>query len=339
MKHRIYISPANHYKRYAINGYTEKQQMDLLAPMLKAELDQYEDVEVCITTVYNSDRQYTGRPQDANKWGATHYIALHTNASGMSSTNGPATGACGFYHPDIPESKALAISVVKKLNAICPIKSNRASQPAIYPWSRTGFNLGELREPAKFGMCPLLIEHEFHDRTDGARWIINNLESIARADAEAIAEVLKLKKKIQLGDVNADGKVDTLDASTVLKYDAGLTDLTEDQKKSADVNQDGDVDTLDASMILKHDAGMIDIEEKKETIPEVVTPTVTIGSTVKIKSDVTTYGAKNKNKKIPKYIKERKHTVYNIEDGQVLIGKDDIYIGWVNLSDVEVIPQ
>ncbi len=59
------------------------------------------------------------------------------------------------------------------------------------------------------------------------------------------------------GDVNEDGKVNNLDAATVLKYDAGIIDLSLDQKDLADVNGDAKVNNLDASMILKYDAGII----------------------------------------------------------------------------------
>lgn len=59
------------------------------------------------------------------------------------------------------------------------------------------------------------------------------------------------------GDVNEDGKIDSLDASMVLtEYAAVATQqpstLTENQKKAADVNEDGKVDALDASKILEY---------------------------------------------------------------------------------------
>ncbi len=60
------------------------------------------------------------------------------------------------------------------------------------------------------------------------------------------------------GDANLDGKVNNLDATTVLKYDAGIIDLNSYQKDVADVNGDVKVNNLDASMILKYDAGIID---------------------------------------------------------------------------------
>ncbi len=61
-----------------------------------------------------------------------------------------------------------------------------------------------------------------------------------------------------LGDVNADDIIDNLDAVKVLKYDAGIVDLTEIEALAGDVNEDGIVDNLDAAKILKYDAGLID---------------------------------------------------------------------------------
>ncbi len=60
-----------------------------------------------------------------------------------------------------------------------------------------------------------------------------------------------------LGDVNRDGEVTYLDAMMVLRYDAMLIDLEEDQKLAGDVNGDGEVSSLDAIKILRMDAGLI----------------------------------------------------------------------------------
>ncbi len=248
-EYKIYISPANHYKQYAIPGYNEKQQMDLLAPKLVEALKKYEGVTPIPATVFALSRDYQGRPEEAQKMGCDIYIALHSNAGGGK-------GACLFYHPKYELSKKLALSIVKELNAICPIKSNRAVQPAIYPWSRTEWNFGELREPAGYGMAPVIIEHEFHDTVEGAQWIIDNLDAIAEADARAIAAALGLKLKEALGDINGDGEANSLDAAQILKHDAGLAKLTEEQLAVADVNGDGAVNSLDAAQILKHDAGL-----------------------------------------------------------------------------------
>lgn len=190
---KIYLSPANHYKPYA-TGETEREQMEKLAVLLKAELEKYAKVEVVIAQIHASTQQYDGRPEEACRQQANLYVALHTNASGASPVGGRATGACGFYHPSSRASKQIAESVVRELNAICPIKSNRAAQPAIYPWTPTYNNFGELREPMRLNIVPVLIEHEFHDNADGAEWIVNHLPQIAQADARGIAKALNLRK-------------------------------------------------------------------------------------------------------------------------------------------------
>ncbi len=80
-----------------------------------------------------------------------------------------------------------------------------------------------------------------------------------RANAGSIGvSVMEKIVLYEIGDVNADGYVDNLDAAMVLKYDAGLIDLKYEQLISADANGDGYADNLDAAMILKYDAGIID---------------------------------------------------------------------------------
>ena len=60
------------------------------------------------------------------------------------------------------------------------------------------------------------------------------------------------------GDANGDGSVDSMDATLIVLYDAGLRELTAQQIAACDLNGDGEVDTLDATLIFKYDAGLID---------------------------------------------------------------------------------
>ncbi len=85
----------------------------------------------------------------------------------------------------------------------------------------------------------------------------------SKAYVIAVTEIEVLGRKIDggtddpiyaLGDTNSDGKVDNLDATVVLKYDAGIVD----EIANADVNKDDKVNNLDATVILKYDAGIID---------------------------------------------------------------------------------
>lgn len=58
------------------------------------------------------------------------------------------------------------------------------------------------------------------------------------------------------GDVNGDGKVNSIDAALALKNSAGLESFSTAQKSAADFNGDGGVDSIDAAMILKENAGL-----------------------------------------------------------------------------------
>lgn len=58
------------------------------------------------------------------------------------------------------------------------------------------------------------------------------------------------------GDVNGDGKVDSADVMLVMKCDAGLLSLSNDEIKRADLNGDGKIDSCDAVYILRIAAGL-----------------------------------------------------------------------------------
>ena len=60
-----------------------------------------------------------------------------------------------------------------------------------------------------------------------------------------------------LGDVNNDGKVDSLDAFQVLKHYAQIETLDEEALKRAEVNNDGKVDSTDSFRILKKYAKLL----------------------------------------------------------------------------------
>jgi hypothetical protein len=58
------------------------------------------------------------------------------------------------------------------------------------------------------------------------------------------------------GDANHDGVVDSMDATLILRYYAGLEDNL--CMKRTDVNQDGEINSMDATLILRYYAGLIE---------------------------------------------------------------------------------
>ena len=72
-------------------------------------------------------------------------------------------------------------------------------------------------------------------------------------NATAVCEITVINS----GDANSDGFLDNLDASEVLKYDAGIIELSDEIIEKCDMNRDGIVNNLDASVMLKYDAGLL----------------------------------------------------------------------------------
>ncbi len=77
-------------------------------------------------------------------------------------------------------------------------------------------------------------------------------ESSLGKGIQAVSEPIVTK-----GDVNEDGKINTLDAVKILQYVAKKVELTEKQKLAADVNGDKRINTLDAVRILQYVAKKI----------------------------------------------------------------------------------
>lgn len=65
-------------------------------------------------------------------------------------------------------------------------------------------------------------------------------------------------KPVQIiGDVNGDGSITVLDATTLQKYISGLVSFSDEQLALADTNGDGIVTVLDATAIQKYIAGLV----------------------------------------------------------------------------------
>ena len=61
----------------------------------------------------------------------------------------------------------------------------------------------------------------------------------------------------KIGDINADGKINSADALLVLQSSTGIITLTDTQKLLADVNKDGKINSTDALLILQYATGKI----------------------------------------------------------------------------------
>lgn len=188
---RIYLSPSNQpANAYAVGNTNEKVQMEDLAKRIKTILDSEYECET-VTATLSMGIGYNERAKEAKDKGCEVYIAIHSNAGGA----GKASGAVAFYHPNQLLGKTLAASIVKELNAICPIKSNRTSavQSGMAPFNGQGY--AEIRNPYNRGLIAVLAETDFHDHPQLAQWIISNKDAIAKAYVAAIVSALGIAKK------------------------------------------------------------------------------------------------------------------------------------------------
>ena len=70
------------------------------------------------------------------------------------------------------------------------------------------------------------------------------------------------------------------------------------------------------------------------TKTESTAPSLTSGSTVTIKKTATHFGSKSKGVKMASFVPGGSYTVYQTSGNQVLIGRNGVYTGWVNKSDI-----
>lgn len=68
---------------------------------------------------------------------------------------------------------------------------------------------------------------------------------------------VKIRVSNKLGDINADGNINILDATMIQKHSAELELLDDNLCKYADVNGDGKADIIDATLIQKYSAELI----------------------------------------------------------------------------------
>jgi len=191
---RIYLSPSNQPdNKYVVGNTNEKVEMEEVAAKIKQILDSEYECETVVATT-NLTINASGRPKEAKDKGCDVYLAIHSNAGGK----GKASGAVAFYHPNSDGSKELARNIVRELNAICPIRSNRDTAVKNGMELYAGYGLAEVRNPNKIGLTAVLAETEFHDNPATAKWIIDNKDKIARAYVEALVKTFAIPKKIQI---------------------------------------------------------------------------------------------------------------------------------------------
>lgn len=87
--------------------------------------------------------------------------------------------------------------------------------------------------------------------------VTNKTEDLTAGAAASATVTVKAEVVYEEGDVTGDGKINLLDALTILRYYNGEITLTDSQLEAADTNSDGKVNLMDALQILRYYNGEI----------------------------------------------------------------------------------
>lgn len=162
---KVYISPSSQTENIGVGNYgTEAQRMQELANKLGTALaNKGHTICGCKNTLSLDERI-----AESNNLNAQYHIALHSNAGG-------GTGPEVWYHTNSTGGKALAQKVI---NEIVKVPS--------CPPSRGAKATSSLKELNQTNAAAILIEVAFHDNTSDVQWMLNNMNAIANAIANAI---------------------------------------------------------------------------------------------------------------------------------------------------------
>ncbi|MCI8397330.1 MAG: hypothetical protein HFJ52_06920 [Clostridia bacterium] len=267
-------------------GLYERNQVWKITNYLKGYLEEYKDTKVYMTypkyTETGDTLTRARRSEIMKNYNADLGISLHIDSSTNTSLRGATAYVSG--HPKFKSSMTkLGNNMLANLSKL-GIKSNGVqtridtTEPPYEDGTPRDY-YAMLMYPTEYGIPAILFEHCYISNSEDCKFIDSDedLKKIAKADADAIANYLKLVKKSDentsdidktyvgqkaignylYGDINKDGKVDTKDARLALLNYVGKEKLTDEQKLLGDVNKDNKVDTKDARQILLFYVGKI----------------------------------------------------------------------------------
>lgn len=168
---RIAIAPSTQTANLYAAGYgTEAQHMRALVPLVVEGLRRagHDARNVDGASIYETVAQ-------ANRMGAELFLSCHSNATGVP---GLVLRGCSTYVVGLGGvGEKLARAVYDRLSDVTPTADKGAAIVR---------NFYELRATA---MPAALVEVDFHDNEQGAKWITENLPAIAQALIDGVLDV------------------------------------------------------------------------------------------------------------------------------------------------------
>lgn len=163
--HKIYLSPSSQWNnKYAFGNYTEAEICGLIAEAVRNVLiaNGYD------VRVGSNKATISQRINESNNWGADLHIPIHTNAGGGE-------GTLVMCYKGSKTNKYVQ-AIYKNVANLTPSKDD-------------GIKVrNDLSEIIKTKCTCVYLECEFHDNSELAKWIVENVQPIAKAIAKGICE-------------------------------------------------------------------------------------------------------------------------------------------------------
>lgn len=189
---------AGHYGKYnksPVDGrYYESDMVWKLHLMLKRYLEDY-GIQV-ITTRADQATDRVLYERGTASAGSNLFISLHSNATGSGLNNNvdyPVSYcAINGRADDIGLTLAKSVQVTMQTKQAARIEHRAGNNGDYY---------GVLRGASAVGTPALILEHSFHTNAAVTAWLLNdaNLDRLAKAEADTIAEYYGIQKEYTLG--------------------------------------------------------------------------------------------------------------------------------------------
>ncbi len=160
----IYLSPSTQENNFYVTGGSEEYNMNLIAdamlPYLRSNAISY--------TRNSPDMTAAGAIRQSNEGNYDLHLALHSNGA-PEGMYGQYRGVDVYYSPKSTRGKRAADIFARNLKSIYPLPNKVRAVPTTV--------IGEVddtRAPAVF------LELGYHDNENDARWVQNNIQTIAR---------------------------------------------------------------------------------------------------------------------------------------------------------------
>lgn len=185
---------AGHYGKYnrskVVPEYYESDMVWKLHNYLAAELESYGIEVVKTRSEQSKDLGLTARGKKAK--GCDLFLSIHSNACDVENIDYPLVVTMQDGKGD-----KLGLAIAKKIEEL--MGTRQAGKITKKKGTYGGEWYGVLEGARQVNVMGLIIEHSFHTNTKAAKWLLNdaNLKTMAKAEAEIIAEHFGLNKKTE----------------------------------------------------------------------------------------------------------------------------------------------